>query len=523
MKDRRILVVEDEGIVALDIQTKLRRMGYDVPTPVPSAAEAIAKATELQPDLVLMDIQLEGDTDGIAAAERIHTDLGIPIVYLTAYADDTTLSRAKVAQPFAYLLKPYEERDLYVTIEIALNKHDLEQENIRLEERLHHAQKMEAIGQLTAGFAHNLNNMLQGIIGNLDLALPSAPGDVRLLLKDAEYDAERAAKLVDQLAALYRSEEGQQVAVDLGAVVEDVADLCRSVFAAEVEVTVERDDDLPELQGNREQLRQCLVNLCANARDAVSLREDDAQGILRITAQVTDAGVLDPVRTPDTERPQFVRICVIDNGVGMEKDTQDHMFEPFFTTKDPGMTTGLSLSATYGIVREHGGWIECESELDVGTAMSLFLPVLSEHPPDEATPSSEVMSFAPSTSVDPESLRGTESILVIADVDRLRTILDLMLERSGYTVHLGRDGHDGLDLYGHEGHDLDLVIVALSLAGMSSQEVVTEIRGSNPRARVLVITGHPTWAKTYQGASAVLLKPFNTTQLLQAVRRLLST
>lgn len=518
---RRILVVEDEGIVALDIQTKLERMGYEVPTTVASAEEAIDKATELEPDLVLMDIQLEGDTDGITAAERIHEDLQIPIVYLTAYADDVTLSRAKIAQPFAYLLKPFEERDLYVTIEIALNKHDLEQENARLEERLRHSEKMEAIGQLTAGFAHSFSNMLQGVIGNLDLALASAPGDVGLFLKDAAYDAEGAARLVKQLMVFYRLEQGQHGPVDVGALVADVADLCRSVFAGEVEVSVECEDDLPHIKGNREQLRQCLVNLCANARDAVVLRGDDTQGVLRIVAEATETGDGQSAAGQSESVHQCICVSVIDNGVGMDEDTQSHMFEPFFTTKSAGMTTGLSLAVAYSTAREHRGWLEWESELDVGTAMSLFLPVLSGPSLGAATSPPEVVSFSASGNIDGDSLKGTESVLVIADVDRLRTILDMMLERNGYTVHLGRGRRDGLDLFRHEGDGLDLVVLALSSLDISSQEVLTEIRQSRPEARVLVVTGHPEWATTYQGASAVLLKPFNTTQLLQAVRQLL--
>ena len=128
MTDARIMVVEDEGIVALDIQSKLRTMGYEVPKIVSSAAQAVETARTIRPDLVLMDIQLEGDMDGVAAAQCITGELQIPVVYLTAYSDEATLERAKVAHPMGYLLKPFEERDLYTTIEIALHKHEVEKE-----------------------------------------------------------------------------------------------------------------------------------------------------------------------------------------------------------------------------------------------------------------------------------------------------------------------------------------------------------------------------------------------------------
>ena len=136
MPQYRILVVEDEGIVALDIQGKLESMGYQVPCIVSSAEEAIGAATRLHPDLVLMDIQLEGELDGINAAEKINSDLGIPVVYLTAFFDEQTLALAKTARPFGYLLKPFEERELYTTVEIAIYRHEAELERQRLEDRL---------------------------------------------------------------------------------------------------------------------------------------------------------------------------------------------------------------------------------------------------------------------------------------------------------------------------------------------------------------------------------------------------
>jgi len=519
---KRIMVVEDEAIVALDIQTKLGSMGFEVPAVVSSATDAVKKAGQLRPDLVLMDIQLEGEMDGIQAAEQIGREFEIPVVFLTAYADEKTLARAKVTEPYGYLLKPFEERDLYTTVEISLYRHQMQREKGRLEERLHQLQKMEAIGQLTSGLAHNFNNMLQGIIGHLDLAAASAPQEVRLFLEDATYDAERAARLMEQLMLFYRQEQGQRQALDLNDLAEEVAEVCRNVFADQVAVTTETTPTLPPVLGNHEQLRQCLTNLCANARHALAADTDEPAPALRLTTGTARFASGDAAVPPGAGHGEYVRMSVIDNGVGMDRETQDHMFEPFYSTKHTGMPTGLGLAVVYGIVREHDGWVECDSEAGRGTTISVFLPVHEgEEPTREERPAPPIIT-APTTATGPaRALEGSESILVIADVDRFRRVLDLMLERNGYTVHLGRDGRDGLNLFRHEREEIDLVILGLSLPGMSSHEVLAEIIEYRSNARVLVVTGHPTAGETYYGAAGVLLKPFNTHQLLQAARQIL--
>lgn len=522
MPGKRIMVVEDEGLVALDMQSKLGSMGYEVPAVVASAAEAVAKAGQLRSDLVLMDIQLEGEMDGVQAAEQIGRDYHIPVVFLTAYADEKTLEYAKVTGPFGYLLKPFEERDLYATVEISLCRHQMERERARLEDRLRQLQKMEAIGQLTSGLAHNFNNMLQGIVGNLDLAAASAPEELRLFLEDATYDAERAARLVEQLMLFYREEQGQRQALDLNDLVDAVAEMCRDVFADQLSVHTEVTPALPPVLGSHDQLRQCLTNLCANARDALVTRADEPAPALRLTTGTVSFASGDHAVPPGAGHGEYVRVSVIDNGVGMDRQTQDRMFEPFFSTKHSGMPTGLGLAVVYGIAREHGGWVECDSEPGRGTTMSVFLPVHGDDgAAEEPRPVPQIISVPPTASSQARSLKGSESVLVIADVDRFRRILDLMLERNGYTVHLGRDGRDGLSLFRHERDDIDLVIVGLSLPGMSSREVLAEILGYRSDARVLIVTGHPTAGKTYFGAAGVLLKPFNTHQLLEAVRQVL--
>jgi signal transduction histidine kinase len=518
----RILVVEDEGIVALDIQSKLRAMGYDVPQIVSSARDAVESAQTLQPDLVLMDIQLEGDVDGVAAAERITRELQIPVVYLTAYSDRATLERAKIAHPMGYLLKPFEERDLYTTVEIALHKHVVEKEKARLEERLRQSSKMEAIGQLTAGLAHNFNNMLQGVIGNLDLAFLKAPDELIPFLEDAVFDAERAGKLLQQLMLFYRNEQGSHVHLDVKTVVEEAVALCRQTFPPDVEIVVDSAESLPPITGDSHQLRQCLINACTNAKEALIQRPGMIDRTIHIRSESVSFAAEDDVGPPEVIAGRYACVRISDNGMGMDEGTREHMFEPFFTTKHSSVPAGLGLSVVYGIIRDHGGWIDCTSGPGKGTELSIYIPSEDSRGGQDKDYET-IQPETTTTKVNLASLRGDESILVVANVDRLRKILDLMLEHNGYDVLLGRDARDGIQLFRHEHEKIDLVVLGLSQPGISNQEVLNELTSIDPDAKILLVSGHPLGRSFAQGAADVLPKPFNTSQLLQAVRRNLDT
>lgn len=523
----RILVVEDEGIVGLDIQSKLEAMGYDVPTVVSTGLEAISSAERLRPDLVLMDIQLEGEMDGVDAAERIGADYEIPVVYLTAYSDEATLARAKTTQTFGYLLKPFEERELYTTVEIALYRHRAESEKARLEERVRQAEKMEAVGQLSAGIAHHFNLMLQGVIGNLDLAAMSASDDLRPFLHDANYEAERAARLIRQLMLFHKSDEGStHIRIDALDLLKEITDVCRGVFPREIEFHIDVPERLPGLRGHRDQLRQCIVNLCANARDAIAratvtgLISDGAQISLRAIAQRAD-------QTPNLVPPEagnslaYLRIDVTDNGIGMDDATRERIFEPFFSTKTSASPAGLGLAVSFGIARDHGGWIECVSAPGQGTTMSVFLPLGRPGPAADEEPVPISDSIATTGTLDLRPLRGQESVLVIADVDRFRKVLDLMFERHGYKVLLGRDPRDGVELFRHENAAIDIVVLGLTQPGAPAEELLGQLLRIDPRARILVVTAQTRPASVWKGAAGILMQPFNTYQLLKTTRSIL--
>ena len=300
------MVVEDEGIVSLDIQTKLVALEYEVAAAVASGEEAIEQAAEVRPDLVLMDIQLAGNMDGIQAADEIRRDYDIPVVYLTAYSDDKTLSRAKTTQPFGYLLKPFAERELHTSIEVALYKHEIDQEKARLEMQLHQAQKMEAIGELTTGIAHNFNNMSHGIMGNVDLALMAASDHLRPYLEAAHFDGQKAAQLVKQLMLFYHREPGSRELVDIRSIAEEVVKTCSEISerrrSGAIDFSLDIELDLPSVRANAPQLRQCLSNLCLNAQEALDVRADDdpRSGRVQLRVRSTTVGAEDRLPSPGT-------------------------------------------------------------------------------------------------------------------------------------------------------------------------------------------------------------------------------
>lgn len=531
MADVKIMVVEDEGIVALDIQSKLERMGYEVSAVVSSGEEAVEKAGAMHPDLALMDIQLDGEMDGIEAADQIRSRFDIPVVYLTAFSDENTLQRAKISEPFGYLLKPFEERKMHTTIEIALYKHRVEREKEHLEAQLHQARKMEAIGRLTAGIAYNFTNMLQGIQGNLDLALIEASDEIRPFLDAADFDAQRAAQLIKQLMLFYQREQLEREEIQLAVIAEEVVTTCRQVFARKygrrIDIVLQCDADLPPVQGDPAQLRQCLTAFCTNAGDSLDKLEADDSRIphIEISIESIRFSESDHLPEPDAGEKQHLRISIADNGVGIDQEEQEHLFEPFFDRQETERSTGLGLAVVYAIVHEHHGWIECESEPGTGTTFHVYLPAASarrqvQTAADAAVPQ---IIIGDDSIFDVDRLRGTEKVLIIADVDRFRKILSEMLERHGYEVLVGLDVNDGLNVFRFEKDNIDLVVLDLSTPGMSSQEILNQLSSIAADVRVLVATGYTIDSSPWQGASAVLNKPFKTHRFLSTVRQVLDS
>ncbi|HVU00328.1 MAG TPA: ATP-binding protein [Polyangiaceae bacterium] len=382
-------------------------------------------------------------------------------------------------------------------------------EQREFEDRVRQTQKLEAIGQLSAGVAHNFNNMLTVILPNIELAMADASPESASMLRSAREAALRAAELVRQLVAFAgRSRQTERRAEDVRLVVERAVTMCRRAFDQSIEVSVLCPPEEQPVLSDAAQLEQALVNLLINARDAV-LESDVAPKKIAIEVERVQAPATELPEGLDAER-KYVAIRVVDNGVGMSAATSARLYEPFFTTKDVGKGTGLGLSTARATVREHGGVIDCRTVPGAGTTFALFLPLVAPVAPvEQAT----VGRDAPRS--------GSHRILVIDDELPVREVTRRMLEREGYVVHVAASGREALALLADDAllRSIDLVLLDRSMPVQSGEAVRAELAKLAPRLKVAYFSGH---ADGVPGdVVGVVEKPVTYDGLMARVRELL--
>ncbi|MFC1525202.1 PAS domain S-box protein [Candidatus Latescibacterota bacterium] len=384
----------------------------------------------------------------------------------------------------------------------------METEYGRLEEQLRQAQKMEAMGRLTAGIAHNFNNMLQGISGNLQLALLDAPERLRTLLQDADEATRRAGEMVRQLMIYSRQGVApEEQVIDIRRVIEDTVGMCSRTFDKKIRLRTRLPSSPLSVSGDEGLLQQVLLNLCLNARDALEeARPMDPEIVLSAERVEVDdvAEVEDHGRRPGT----YAQVVASDNGSGMDKGTRQRIFDPFFTTKPMERGTGLGLATVYGIVGQHHGWVECDSQVGRGTSFSVYLPVAAQMPDSLGI---EVEDRSPSIQGQPPL------VLVIDDEEVVRTATSRLLTRSGFRTLEAPDGAEGVGIYRQRQEEIDVVLLDLSMPGMSGREALAAIRQINADAAVVIFTGYGA-PEGIKGATGILEKPFTLDELSRAIR-----
>jgi signal transduction histidine kinase len=354
----RLLIVEDERLVAMSLRRQLSALGYEVVQSVSTGEAAIAAAERLQPDLVLMDIRLEGVLDGIEAAAEIRKYRNLPIVYLTAFSNTDILERAKVTEPFGYILKPFGERELHVVIETALYKHRMEQERARLQDLEHtrERERLSSLATLAAGIAHEINNPVGTILLAAEMGLASEP-HVHQALASIVTDAKRCGEIVRNVIRFARGEVTEREPAEVNDIVRRACNAVADYLGVrDCSLRVSLAPELPSVELNSSGIEQVLQNLLRNAADA------------------SQAGDTIDVRTARVD--EHIRILVRDRGIGIAPENLPRICEPFYTTRRACGGTGLGLSIAHGIVTGHDGRMHFDSAPGVGTTVSVDLPMV---------------------------------------------------------------------------------------------------------------------------------------------------
>jgi PAS domain S-box-containing protein len=383
-------------------------------------------------------------------------------------------------------------------------------ERRRIEQALHQVQRMDSIGQLAGGVAHDFNNILTAILGFSEILLDdAAPGsETRLDLEAIQKAAQHGASLSRQLLAFSRRQMLDLKVLDLAEVVRDFERMIGRVLGEHIRWSAHGDTDLWHVKADRGQLEQVLMNLVVNARDAMP--DGGTLTIETRNATIERGGPEQPQATPGA----YVVLAVRDTGSGMDAETQAHIFEPFFTTKAPGRGTGLGLATVYGIVKQSGGFIEIDSGLGTGTTFRVFLPAVAEAGLDES-------AAAPRHAAAVESA----SILLIEDDAALRRLLARSLEREGHRVQQAADSEAALVLLAAD-PTIDLLVTDAVLPGQSGPMLARDIEPDRPSLRVLFISGYSDDAILRLGLlneqEAFLQKPFGPRTFVQKVRQVLA-
>lgn len=350
-------------------------------------------------------------------------------------------------------------------------------EHKRLESQFRQAQKLEGIGQLAGGVAHDFNNILAGIMMHLGLLQMTQNLDATMqaALKELETETQRAATLTRQLLMFSRRSVLAVKPVDLNTVVTNLLKLLGRLIGEHIDLRFDGRMNLPLVEADAGMLEQVLLNLVVNARDAIA-----KGGRISIATRLAQIEPMDVTVNPDRRAGRFLCLTVSDNGCGMDGPTLKHIFEPFFTTKEAGKGTGLGLATVHGIVAQHKGWLEVESEVGLGSTFLVYLPVLAQLQP-EAAKAHETETLR----------RGQETILLVEDDAKVRRVIGQSLRVLGYRVFETGNGQEAMTLWQTHGDQVDLLLTDMVMPeGMTGLELTEKVQALKPGLKAIISSGY---------------------------------
>ena len=390
-----------------------------------------------------------------------------------------------------------------------------EAEREKMEAQFRQAQKMEAIGRLAGGVAHDFNNLLTAINGYSDIVLKQMKEGDPLYddIIEIRKAGERASALTRQLLTFSRREPYEPTVIDLNALIHDVEKMLKPIIGEDIELTLDLSVDLARVKADSGQMEQVILNLAVNARDAMPRGGRLSIATRNVNIDTYHAHVFSRARPGN-----FVCMSVRDTGTGISADVRPHIFEPFFTTKEEGKGTGLGLSVVYGIVNQHGGWIDLYSEVGKGTEFRVYLPIFSIVPAAAEKPRRHPL----------EKLKGNgEKILLVEDADSVRLFGHRILSANGYSVHAAKNAQEAMDIFGKENGRFDMLFTDIVLPDIAGPELYNRLLESNPGLKAILTSGYTEERSDVpiRGDSSYtfLQKPYLAEDLLRTIKQLISS
>lgn len=516
--DAKILIVDDDTVVAASVKAVLGRRAYDI-TVTNDALEAVEFLHQRRFDLAILDVMMPV-MNGFQIMESV-TDLDLDTIFIIMTGDITMDSAIKAIRKGAsdYIRKPFDAEEMMIRVENAIRhkrskdeKRLIQSEKNQLELQLRQSQKMEAIGTLAGGMAHDFNNTLGIIIGNTELALRTTPKEsqVRQFLNNIITASSRAEEMVSRLLSFSRVSDAVKKPVDLISSIEESLRLMRSSLPSNIEIKRDFAVLKVAVMGDQTQLNQVMVNLCTNASHAMN----GVGGIIEVGIKLKDFDSDVCADLGDLPQGRYVEITVSDTGQGIPEEIIKRVFDPYFTTKEPGKGTGMGLAVVHGIIKNHGGSIRVQSSVGKGTVFTIHIPVI------DAILDCE-------TAHDPEFIQGgKESILLVDDEFMIADTMKIMMEQLGYRVSAFTESSRAIEVFQDNPDAFDLVITDMTMPKITGDMLAARIQELRENMPVIICTGfnnrvEPENLKN-RGIFEILSKPVRTTTLAKAIKKVLN-
>jgi signal transduction histidine kinase len=528
----KILLIEGASNHAQRIEAMIAAENGNFETVTERGIETgIARLMQDGIDLVLLDLALS-DVEGLNGFLKIYERApDIPIVVLTTTGDLDLAFRAMQAGAHDYLIKgEMDHRLLQLTLSYTIERKRAGHQRLkegqpvrligvdrdvtekkRLEAEIYRAQRLESIGALASGIAHDLNNVLAPILMALHtLQQRFTDKNSQRWLSLIYKSTERGRDLVEQMIAFAKGASGERIPLKLNHLVEDLANILRETLPKDVGLEVVLPEDLWNITGDTTQIHQVLMNLCINARDSMP-----HGGRLTIKAENINLTKDDVRMHSDVKSGRFIRITVADTGFGISPQTIDRIFDPFFTTKDKGKGSGLGLSTVLGIVRGHGGFVDVQSEVSHGSQFRVHLPA------HEIT----LPSVTESQIHKPHDGNG-ELILIVDDEPDICEVVKHTLESCGYRVLTAHDGREAIEIFRQRQNEIEVVITDMMMPYLDGPATIRALKEIDPRVRIIATSGIRSTGKLAEaaqsGVNIFLSKPFTADQMLSTLAQVIN-